>query len=127
MAENQVIQNRLEFELLKCPSNFSQSALRIMLKKIKTVCIIKGIQHFDGASIDEFEQIVISRLESGTEPLFKLVFRCIFGLLNANIQLCEVFNEDPELFSQAIAQSDIGIFYAVYPNNTVTQTIGAST
>jgi hypothetical protein len=123
MASNDVIQNRIEFELLKCPSGFSQTALRILVKKIKAVCLLKNITHFDGASVEEFDQIVQSRLDSGSEPILKLLFRCIFGLINADIQLFEVFNEDPVLFAEAIQQQDLSIFYNVYPNNTVTQTV----
>jgi hypothetical protein len=127
MASNDVIQNRIEFDVLKSPNNFSQSALRLLVKKIKTACISKGILYFDGAAIDEFEQIILSRLDSGTEPLLKLLFRCIFGIINADIQFCEIFNEDPALFLEAVQQNDMAIYFDSYPSNTVTQTAQTDT
>jgi hypothetical protein len=123
---NRIIQNRLEFPIMTSPNHFSQSAFRLLLKKIREACRAKGVDNLDGVSPDEFVQIMETRL-SQNEPLIRLIFRCMFAIINANIFFAEVCNEDPALLISAFQQGDLGIFYSVYPNNTITQTADATT
>jgi hypothetical protein len=93
-------------------NNFNSQSFVYLINNIRIVCEAKHREEFDGLPIDEWYEIMYNRI--GSEPLIRLIWRCVYAMINEDIRLDEVLAVDPRLWVSCIQNNNLEPYYNLY-------------
>lgn len=104
-----------EWRVLNNVNNFTTQSYIFFINNLRKVLMTKGRLEFDGLPIENWYMLMYQRM--GNEPIVRLLWRCMFAMMQENIRIDEVLAIDPILYIECMEQGSMVPYYQIYPQN----------